>query len=221
MWSLKHNRREVQPPTERIVSKWNKQGVALLSGSSGIFFLSHIWQFELILRGFSIHTVDCAIRFDAYAIAEEALRHGISPEDIHDKITVSRCFTPYQILDEMRFILNTHRENSQSSGNSKITPVYFILAPAKQFFDGDVAADEGEGLLKKLSWVFEEFQRRSIPLMIVEKDSYSNPSFKGFIKHTSKIANPLFQLQYKEKKFEQTIRKLYSVRIAGLIKEAG
>jgi hypothetical protein len=212
MWSLKHNRSEILPQTAGAVSQWNRQGVALLTGSSGIFPLSHRWQFGLVQRGFYIHTIDCAIRFDAYAIAEEALRHGISPEDIHDRITVSRCFTPYQILDEMRSVLETGYNKGETG------KIYFILAPSKQFFDGDVAKDEGAFLLGKLSAIFGEIRKKSVPLMVVEKESYSHPAFLAFIKHTKEIAQPLFQLTAAAapgSRHAREIKKIYSVRIAG------
>jgi len=206
MLSPRHSAAELQPSLAGLVSEWDQKGVALLTGTSGIYFLAHLWQFQLVLKGLSIHTVDCAIRFDSYAIAEEALRNQVSPEDIHDKITVSRCFTPYQILDEMNHLLKL----PQSTGR-----LNFILAPSKQFFDGDVSRDESSFLLKKLSNLFADFQKKSIPLMVVEKEAYPNPGFKSFFADIQKLAHPFFHLRLTEKKQEKHIKKFYSVRIVG------
>lgn len=212
MRSLKHSSPEIQPSETDIISQWDQKGVALLTGYSGIYFLAHLWQFHLVLKGFTIHTVDCAIRFDAYAIAEEALRNAISPEDIHDKITVSRCFTPYQILDEMNHLLKMEQDHKR---------LYFILAPSKQFFDGDVSADEGRFLLQKLSGLFGNFQKKSIPLMVVEKDNYTHPAFRSFFSDVQKLARPQFQLGLTGNSPGRDIKKLYSVRVAGLVRENG
>jgi len=210
MWSLKPDSMEIALSAAKTISQWNRRGVSLLTGSSEIFSLSHIWQFGLVRQGFSIHTVDCAIRFDAYAIAEEALRNEISPEDIHDKITVSRCFTPYQILDEMYHNLNKQHKPDE---------IFFILAPAKQFFDGDVAEDEGVFLLKKLFNIFKEFQKMSVPLMIVEKEKYSHSAFQPFFHHTLQLARPLFQLNVTGENAAKMVRKIYSVKMSTLARE--
>ncbi|MDH4199071.1 MAG: hypothetical protein OEV66_01705 [Spirochaetia bacterium] len=200
MWSVKHSRSFIHSPELEAISSWNKQGVGLLTGYSGIFFLSHIWQFYLVRSGYVIHNIDCAIRFDAYAIAEEALGNQIAPEDIHDKITVSRCFTPYQILDETRDVIQTANPDR----------LCFILAPSKQFFDGDVSFDEGSFLLKKLTGLFLDFQKKSIPLMIVEKENYSHHAFRLFYAEIVKMANPVFRLKIMQQQF----KKYYSVRIS-------
>jgi len=205
MWSIKHSRSFIQPSLIDTVSAWDRHGIGLLTGYSGIYYLSHLWQFSLVQSGYKIHNIDCAIRFDAYAIAEEALKNGISPEDIHDRITVSRCFTPYQILDEVNDIY------IQENGLGKKPGLLcFILAPSKQFFDGDVSAEEGRFLLQKLISIFQSFQKKSIPLMIVEKENYNHPAFRTFYAAVQNMARPVFRLKVMEKE----MRKFYSIQIS-------
>jgi hypothetical protein len=136
---------------------WNYRGhdrsVAYMTGTSAIFPLTQVWQTRMAIDGIRTHTIDCAIRFNTYAIAEEALRLGTPPEMIHDKITVTRAFTPYQILDAVREL----RKNE----------IVFVLAPAKQFFDGDVA--------------FDDAHERGVALFVVEKPSYAAPAFSTFL----------------------------------------
>lgn len=153
---------------------WQTNTPGLLTGVSAIFPLTQIWQTRMAIRGITTHTIDCAIRFNTYAIAEEALRQGISPESITNQITVSRAFTPYQILDAV--------------GGIRPGEICFVLAPAKQFFDGDVAFDEGVFLLQKLSRLFTEMNQRGARLFIIEKTSYPHAAFTAFLRDIREIA---------------------------------
>lgn len=150
---------------------WNYRGhdrsVAYMTGASAVFSLAQVWQARMALMGIKTHTIDCAIRFNTYAIAEEALRLQRPPESIHDQITVTRAFTPYQILDAVAEL--------------KKNEIVFVLAPAKQFFDGDVAFDEGLFLLQKLVRFFADAHERGVALFVVERPSYAAPAFSTFL----------------------------------------
>lgn len=147
--------------------KGNNRSVAYLTGISDIFPLTQIWQARMAIEGVRTHTIDCAIRFNTYAIAEEALRQSVAPESIADSVTVTRAFTPYQILDAVKEL----RKNE----------VVFVLAPAKQFFDGDVAFDEGLFLIQKLVRFFADAHERGVALFVVERPSYAAPAFSTFL----------------------------------------
>jgi hypothetical protein len=147
--------------------KSHSRSAAYLTGASAVFPLVQVWQARMALMGIKTHTIDCAIRFNTYAIAEEALRLGHPPELIHDQITVTRAFTPYQILDAVAEL--------------KKNEVVFVLAPAKQFFDGDVAFDEGLFLLQKLVRFFADAHCRGVALFVVERPSYAAPAFSTFL----------------------------------------
>lgn len=150
---------------------WNYRGhersIAYMTGTSAIFPLAQVWQTRMAIEGITTHTIDCAIRFNTYGIAEEALRLGTPPELIHDKITVTRAFTPYQILDAVQEL--------------KKNEIVFVLAPAKQFFDGDVAFDEGLFLIQKLVRFLANAHERGVALFVVEKPSYAAPAFSTFL----------------------------------------
>ncbi|MDH5719996.1 MAG: hypothetical protein OEZ13_05160 [Spirochaetia bacterium] len=155
---------------------------ALLTGSSAVFSLAMLWQTHLARKGFLIHNIDCAIRFNTYAIAEEAFRLGFAPELIADSITVTRAFTPYQILDATQRIFHEPKR------------LTFILAPCKQFFDGDVAFDEGLYLLEKLVLLFQKMKALKIPLAIIEKNAYSHPVFSSAYAKIKRLSSAVFTL---------------------------
>jgi DNA-binding transcriptional regulator YdaS (Cro superfamily) len=165
---------------------WNYRGnnrsVAYLTGISDIFPLTQIWQARMAIAGVRTHTIDCAIRFNTYTIAEEALRQSVAPESIADSITVTRAFTPYQILDAVKEL--------------KKNEVVFVLAPAKQFFDGDVAFDEGLFLIQKLVRFFADAHERGVALFVVERPSYACQA-KGL---TRPVAAPAFSTFLSEMK---------------------
>ena len=170
-------------------------GPLLLSGKSGIFHLSHIWQARLNLRGREVFAIDCALRFNAFYLAEEAMRQGIQAEAMLGSILVQRAFTPYQILDVVCSIQEKQR-------------VYFLLAPLKQFFDADVAEEESKFLLTKLLHAVERLKSREIPLLIIEKDNYSHPNFSFAFNGLRSIADSVVYLQEKEGSFALLPEKL-------------
>jgi hypothetical protein len=176
MWHTKADFNEGVNPTGSLTlgnawKLWNyrshERSIAYMTGTSAIFSLAQVWQTRMAIDGIKTHTIDCAIRFNTYAIAEEALRLQIPPESIHDQITVTRAFTPYQILDAVQEL--------------KKNEVVFVLAPAKQFFDGDVAFDEGLFLIQKLVRFLADAHERGVALFVVEKPSYAAPAFSTFL----------------------------------------
>ncbi|MBE7440775.1 MAG: hypothetical protein HS115_20195 [Spirochaetales bacterium] len=136
----------------------NQRG--LLHGP-GAFALGHSWIFGLQRLGYRPFVLDCAIRFDVFQLVDAALAAGVSAEELLLQVQVQRAFTPYQILDALQ---------TQKDTRGTIT---FLLAPCKQFFDGDVAAEEAEFLLKELARQIALFPR---PLLMIES-SYKHKAF--------------------------------------------
>ena len=163
----------------RLLQSWDRQGLALLSGSGNIYQLGLVWQVQLRLMGLRVHNVDCAMRFDVFPISEEARRWLVAPEEILDSITIQRAFTPYQILDVMHRILR-HR--------CRVPTLYCFLAPCKQFFDGDVSEDEAFYLLSLMPELLAAISRRSGPLLIIEQNSYEHPAFQGVYRALHRLA---------------------------------
>lgn len=133
---------------------------ALLRGP-GAFVLGHSWLFGLQRLGYRPFVLDCAIRFDVFQVVNAALAAGVSAEETLLQIQVQRAFTPYQILDALQ-------EQKHATGF-----VTFLLAPCKQFFDGDVGADEAEFLLKELARQIALFPQ---PLLTIES-TYKHKAF--------------------------------------------
>ncbi len=164
----------------RVIEAWDRSSLGVLTGNAEIYRLAHAWIANLVGSGFRVHVIDCAIRFNVYRMIEEANLLGA---DVHEFLMtglVQRAFTPYQILDVCREIL--------SRGNSS-RHIYFILAPSKQFFDGDVKAQEGHFLLQKLIAVFARMQERGIPLVAVESGKYKHNTFQLLFPELRRLAN--------------------------------
>ncbi len=140
--------------------------LVLWSGNSGAFAAALIHQVPLVLRGVEVFNIDCAMRFNAFLLVDEALRSGVAPEEVLQRVRVQRAFTPYQILDVLHGVY-------RNPGRS----VYFLLAPCKQFFDGDVAQDEAVFLLNRMLLVIRDLRKAGVPLLIVERPEYRNAAF--------------------------------------------
>lgn len=151
---------------------------SFLWGSSEVFALSHLWQVDGVLGGEGVFVLDCAIRFNPLFLSDQAMERGVSPEEVLSRVMVQRAFTPYQILDAVSSLFRRLEK-----GESFIP---FILAPAKQFLDGDVAADEGSFLLGHLAALIGRFRTHSLPLVVVEKGRYQHRLFPPFFEKLQK-----------------------------------
>ena len=146
------------------------------------------------MRGYDVHVVDCAIRFNPFLITEQAFRRAESPDYLLSNIKIRRAFTPYQILDSACHALeNASKKEENNSVNQE--SVYFFLAPCKQFFDGDVSLDEAVFLLEKLVNLFSSMIKAGIPLVIIEKDHYSNNAFKSVYSKMEKSVHECWRLE--------------------------
>ena len=193
-----------------------QRGLGLLTGERPIYALALGWQVILTMRGYRVHNVDGANRFNVFHLAGECMERGLPVEDVLNSITVQRVFTPYQVLDVVQQIaedalrkrMQSQRrlaaaranfsERSRASGDvpSELETIYFFLAPCKQFFDGDVGEEEGEFLLKRLLGVFGSMARKGLPVLIVER-GYDHPVFQRIYPELERLAGchwPLAQL---------------------------
>lgn len=115
-------------------------------------------------QGRQVFVLDCAMRFNAFLLADEAIRQGMQTEAMLQSVIVQRAFTPYQILDALSSLCTADQ-------------VHYILAPLKQFFDGDVQENEARFLLQKLLQITARLKSNGVPLFIIEKNHYSHPAF--------------------------------------------
>lgn len=168
----------------RVILSWDRCSLGVLTGNAEIYHLAHVWIAVLIGRGYKVQVIDCAIRFNVYRMIDEANLLGLDLQDFLDTGVVRRAFTPYQILDVCREILL-----KKYSPNS----VFFILAPCKQFFDGDVKEPEGFALLRKLISVFAKMQASQIPFLAIESQKYKHKTFQFLFPEILKLANSTWE----------------------------
>lgn len=167
---------------------------ALLMGNSGVFSLAHAWTASYLARGQNVFLLDCAIRFQMDTMVHllpQPLEHYLR------KLVVQRAFTPYQILDAVQKL---HQR-------SRPYDLHVILAPAKQFFDGDVGDQECGYLLGILAKKLYHLPA-STKIIVVEKDQYSHAQFPRFSHRLQQAMSQFWYLSqgkeliYKPKKIQ-------------------
>ncbi|TGL45962.1 hypothetical protein [Leptospira perdikensis] len=174
------------------IQKWNGRDLGLLTGEKGMYRLAHFWQYALVCSGFQVFNLDCAIRFNPLMIAEETRKQNLAPEPFLEQIQIQRAFTPYQILDALKKMLISEEGNT----------IYFLLAPCKQFLDGDVKDDEGLFLLNLMLELIEQFPDKDVPLLIIESWKYSHKNFQIFFPKLLRVTQNLWELKV-EKDFSR------------------
>ncbi|GBF49654.1 hypothetical protein LPTSP4_11700 [Leptospira ryugenii] len=170
------------------IQNWNQKGMALLTGERGIYRLALHWEYAFAQAGLRIFNLDCAIRFNPFVITQETRKRNVPPEPLLDRILVQRAFTPYQILDTLHRLLKEQESNT----------IYFLLAPCKQFLDGDVQEEEGIFLLHKMLHCLERFQEYRIPLLVIESVQYRHKNFQMFFPKLLQASPNLWELKIEE-----------------------
>jgi len=183
------------------IIKWDQKGMGLLTGEKGIYKLALHWEYAFAISGFNVFNLDCAIRFNPFVITNETRKQNIAPEPLLEKIFVQRAFTPYQILDTLKRISKSETTNT----------IYFLLAPCKQFLDGDVKDDEGLFLLHKMLVCLEEFRTRQIPLLVIESVRYKHKNFQSFFPKLLDASRDLWELQTEEGLSRIKVRKTLAI----------
>jgi hypothetical protein len=179
------------------ITKWDQKGIALLTGDKGIYKLGLHWEYAFAISGFTVFNLDCAIRFNPFVITNETRKRNIQPEPLLEKIFVQRAFTPYQILDTLTRLSKIETTNT----------IYFLLAPCKQFLDGDVQDDEGLFLLHKMLACLEEFHTRQIPIVVIESVRYQHKNFQSFFPKLLDASRDLWELKTEEGLSRIKVRK--------------
>ena len=174
---------------------WQEKKISFLaSRSRKIYSLCHVWQVQLVQCGWIIHHIDCAVTFSTYSIINECLALGIAPEQIANKIQVTRAFTPYQILTAVQRVLENPLYQKRA---------IFVTAVLKQFFDGDVRQDEGLFLFKRLLHVCYQLQNLKVSMMIIDRDHYGSPIFLKMYQSLQKLASHNFYYDEHTKRIQQ------------------
>ncbi|TGK19704.1 hypothetical protein [Leptospira stimsonii] len=179
------------------VLSWNRKGLSMLTGMSGVFHLALQWEYAFAVSGFKVFNLDCAIRFNPFVITDETRKRRIPPESLLENIFVQRAFTPYQILDALKNIVNRNSQNT----------IYFLLAPCKQFFDGDVQEEEGRFLLDKMLLILETIHSKNIPILVIESMKYKHPTFQNFFPKLANASSDLWELKIENQLSYLKVRK--------------
>lgn len=185
MWLERSTKTDIRPSIRDAVELWNLDSVAVLTGESKVFPLAHIWMLRHHIIGRRVRVIDCAIRFDSNNLVDEIYRQDLSVDSVLFEIDIRRAFTPYQILDALYEVL--------SNGDGQ-REVFYLLAPFKQFFDGDVADDEAAYLLHMLNERLAKIGRQGIPIMTVEKSNYQHRAFGAAFHQLRNLGKPLWEV---------------------------
>ncbi|MBX7059080.1 MAG: hypothetical protein K1X75_13520 [Leptospirales bacterium] len=177
-----------EAPLFQFLDRWDRRRIGLISGPGLVFPIALSWQAHLWLRGYRLHNIDCSLCFNVFNLADEALRIDIKPEALLAEIRIRRAFTPYQILD----VIHQALQKAKSAPDARA--IYFVLAPCKQFFDGDVSAEEGAWLLGRLFALFRELEQSGAPLVIVERRRYQHESFINVKQQLQGLAGFVWEL---------------------------
>jgi hypothetical protein len=126
--------------------------------------------------------MDCADRFDPFAIAEEAASQDVKPDVLLETITCQKIATPLQFLGAARGILNARRGG-----------VAVILSPLRHFLDIGESAHGRELLLDGFLSVLSELSVRSRPVLLVEAQQDA-PLFHSAFDRMAALASPIWRI---------------------------
>lgn len=185
MWLQRSENTDLRPSVKDAVRSWGGHSVSMLTGDSRAFPLCHSWMIRHYLAEYRVRVIDCAVRYDSISMVDELLRLDLDVDFALKSIDVRRAFTPYQILEAISDI---------PQNGIRDRDVYYLLAPYKQFFDGDVATDEAAYLLHLLNERLLKLSREKWSIVVVEKNNYEHAAFNSAYNQLKSISMPLWQI---------------------------
>jgi hypothetical protein len=147
----------------------------MLHGSERVFRLSLAAAAQALVAGVPMTVVDGANRFDAYFVAEFARRftssgagRRITPEELLERIYVSRAFTCYQmealITDRLpAFLALSH------------SPVAIIFGLLDTFYDDQAPMFEVHSSLRRIVAVLQRLKREGTSILLASVTARSVP----------------------------------------------
>ena len=170
-------RTEVVPYTT-IVQQFNAAPpgkLYMLHGSERVFRLSLAAASQALVTGVPMTVVDGANRFDAYFVAEFARRftsagagRRITPEELLERIYVSRAFTCYQmealITDRLPAFLALSR-----------SPVAIIFGLLDTFYDDQAPMFEVRNSLRRIVAVLQRLKRGGTSVLLASVTARTVP----------------------------------------------
>jgi len=185
MWLRRSSGTQVKSLVKEAVLRWPLKSAAMLSGDGRAFVLAHSWAVVQYLSGKRVRIIDCAVRFDSNALVDELLRYGVDVDEALLSMNIRRAFTPYQILEALHEI-----DPNLDWAND----VFYLLAPFKQFFDGDVSKEEAAYLLHMMNEKIRVLSQQGVTILIVEKSHYSHQNFLPAMFQLRQIVKPLWEI---------------------------
>ncbi|MEW6512038.1 MAG: hypothetical protein AB1428_13895 [Bacteroidota bacterium] len=154
-----------------------------LHGAGSVFRISLAAAAHVLLGGLPVTLVDGTNRFDAYYLAEFARRHAgaapggrrITPEDLLDRIFVSRAFTCYQME---AVITERLPEFVRRSGS----PVVVVFGLLDTFYDEQAPLFEVRAGLRRVVDALRRLRASNVAVLLASTE----------IKLASKERNALF-----------------------------
>jgi len=136
----------------------------MLHGSPAVFRLSLSAAAHVLLQGIPLTLVDGTNRFDLYYLAEFARRFGmryggVTPEELLQRIFVSRAFTCYQME---ALITNRLPAFVQRSGS----PIVVIFGLVDTFYDEQAPLFEVRGSLRRVLVSLDALKRDGISVLL-------------------------------------------------------
>jgi len=147
----------------------------MLHGSERVFRLSLAAAAQALVTGVPMTVVDGANRFDAYFVAEFARRftsagagRRITPEELLERIFVSRAFTCYQmealITDRLpAFLALSH------------SPVAIIFGLLDTFYDDQAPLFEVRNSLRRIVTVLQRLKREGTSVLLASVTARTVP----------------------------------------------
>ncbi len=147
----------------------------MLHGSERVFRLSLAAAAQALVTGVPMTVVDGANRFDAYFVAEFARRftasgtgRRVTPEELLERIYVSRAFTCYQmealITDRLPAFLTLSR-----------SPVAIIFGLLDTFYDDQAPLFEVRNSLRRIVTVLQRLKREGTSVLLASVTARTVP----------------------------------------------
>lgn len=134
----------------------------LLYGDKAVFRMSLTLASQALLSGSSIVVVDGCNRFDAHGIARFAREHGINPQQLLNRIHISRGFTCYQ----MEAAVNNKLMPFLKQINAHTALIFGLL---DTFYDEQARFREVQQILKRVMEKLREMKSSGISVLLASQ----------------------------------------------------
>jgi hypothetical protein len=177
--------------------------INLLYGPKPVFHIAHGVAGEQLLKHRRVAVIDGANRFSPHAIATIARRHRIDPEEMLNRIFVSRAFTCYQmesaVTDRVPAFL-AHHDCS----------LLIVFGPLDLFYDEQAPMRDVHRGLQHMLDTLDVLKKRGIAILVTSQH-IPVPYGRGHLFSSLKTnADTVYRLDLGEKYFALLMEKTNS-----------